>query len=126
MTGLRRISKLPKNCARLAMEQEEFESALEKLWIHGGALVDPDETVRRGHNVACPLQGPERSSTGQIDEISRFADSFSCRMLTLVQHFGDLADHGRPCGLCDFCAPEKVSASVVRKPDGKNRRSYPN
>jgi hypothetical protein len=32
------------------MEQDEFDIALEKLWIHGGALVDPNETVRRGHN----------------------------------------------------------------------------
>src|ERR1019366_5596448 len=25
-----------------------FEKALEKLWLHGGARVDPDETIRRG------------------------------------------------------------------------------
>ena len=106
----------------LAMEPEEFESALEKLWIHGGAMVDPDETVRKGHNRwHIPYRNQSAHRLAQIDEISRFAGSFSCRMLYLVQHFGDRADDGRPCGICDFCAPQKVSASVVRKPDGKEQ-----
>ena len=104
------------------MEPEEFESALEKLWIHGGALVDPDETVRRGHNRwQVPYRNQSAHRLAQIDEISRFAGSFSCRMLYLVQHFGDRADNGKPCGICDFCAPRKVSASVMRKPDSKEQ-----
>ena len=106
----------------LAMEPEEFESALEKLWIHGGALVDPDETVRRGHNRwQIPYRNQSAHRLAQIDEISRFAGSFSCRMLYLVQHFGDRADNGKPCEICDFCAPRQTTASVIRKPDSKEQ-----
>lgn len=107
----------------LNMEQEKFDAALEKLWIHGGALVDPNETVRRGHrkwHITYKTQSDHRLS--QLDEMSRFADSFSCRMLHLVRHFGDLADHGRQCGLCDFCAPEKAIASLSRSPDRQEER----
>ena len=107
----------------LNMDQETFDTALEKLWIHGGALVDADETVRRGDShwpVTYRAQSAHRLS--QIDEMSRFAGSFSCRMLSLVRHFGDRADHGRACGLCDFCAPENCMASLSRKPDREEER----
>ena len=42
--------KIPSKKLRedLNMEQDEFETALDKLWIHGGAQVDPDEKVRPG------------------------------------------------------------------------------
>jgi DNA topoisomerase-3 len=102
----------------LHMEQEEFDTALEKLWIHGGALVDPDETVRRGHDkwpITYKTQSDHRLS--QIDEMSRFPGSFCCRMLYLLRHFGDREDDGRPCGLCDFCAPEDCIASLSREPN---------
>jgi DNA topoisomerase-3 len=103
---------------RLKMEQEEFDVALEKLWIHGGALIDPDERVCKGHDrwpVTYKNQSFHRLE--QIDEISRFVNSFSCRMLYLVQHFGDRADDGRRCGICDFCAPENSMSSKSRKSD---------
>ena len=107
----------------LNMDQGEFETALEKLWIHGGALVDPDDTVRLGHgkwHITYKIQSDHRLS--QIDEMSRFSGSFSCRMLYLVRHFGDREDAGHKCGLCDFCAPDKVMASVSRKPDRQEKR----
>ena len=107
----------------LNMDQEEFDTALEKLWIHGGALVDPDETARLGHSKWCAaykIQKDHRLS--QIDEMSRFSGSFSCRMLYVVRHFGDREDRGHRCGLCDFCAPEKAMASVFRKPDRQEER----
>jgi len=107
----------------LKMEEDEFDAALEKLWIHGGAVVDPDETARRGgRQWAQTYNAQKEHRLGQLDEMSRFADSFSCRMLYLVRHFGDLADHGRPCGLCDFCSPEKVVASLSRRPDREEER----
>ena len=110
-------------CRELGMEPDEFEAALEKLWIHGGALVEPDETVRRGHNRwHTPYMKQSTHRLAQIDEISRFAGSFSCRMLYLVQHFGDRADNGKSCGICDFCAPRKTVASVSRNPDGKEQK----
>jgi DNA topoisomerase-3 len=35
-------------------------------------------------------------------------------MQALVTHFGDRDGAKRPCGLCDFCAPEDCEAQVVR------------
>ncbi len=108
---------------RLKMDEEEFDMALEKLWIHGGVLIDSNETVRRGHNkwrAAYRAQRDHRLS--QIDEMARFSESSSCRMLYLIQHFGDREDGGRACGLCDFCAPENSIAFVSRKPNDSEKR----
>lgn len=102
----------------IRMDQDEFDAALDKLWIHGGARVDPDESVSLGRenwHMSYNRQRDHRLS--QIDEISRFTGSFSCRMLYLVRHFGDREDSGTPCGICDFCAPQGPSASLSRTPD---------
>jgi RecQ family ATP-dependent DNA helicase len=113
-------NKIPSDKLReaLKMEQEEFDTALDKLWIHGGAQVDPDESVSRGRenwHISYNRQRTHRLS--QIDEISRFTNSFSCRMLYLVRHFGDCEDSGESCGICDFCAPHNATASLSRMPD---------
>ncbi len=93
------------------MESETFERALEKLWIHGGALVGPDESTTRGHDQwLAPYRAQLEHRRLQIQEMARFADSRSCRMLRLVRHFGDQADSGSPCGQCDICAPESTLA----------------
>ncbi|MDB9822731.1 ATP-dependent DNA helicase [Deltaproteobacteria bacterium] len=114
--------KIPskKLCEDLNMDEDEFETALDKLWIHGGAQVDPDETVTRGHDkwhITYRKQSYHRLS--QIDEMSSFTSSFSCRMLYLVKHFGDREDKGSGCGLCDFCAPQDRVASLSREPDSR-------
>ena len=114
--------KIPsdKLCEELKMDQDEFETALDKLWIHGGARVDPDERVSRGHDrwhITYRKQSYYRLC--QIDEMSSFASSFSCRMLYLVKHFGDREDKGSECGLCDFCAPRNSILSSFRKPDSR-------
>ncbi len=102
----------------LKMGQEDFDAALEKLWIHGGAMVAPDDSVRRGNDQWLTTYEIQRDHRlGQIDEMSRFVDSFSCRMLHLIRHFGDREDNGLPCGLCDFCTPEGGIASLSRTPD---------
>ena len=118
---------LEKVRTELNTEQEEFDAALEKLWIHGGALVDPDETVRRGHDrwpITYKIQSDHRLS--QIDEMSRFSGSVSCRMRYLVRYFGDREDHGRPCGLCDFCSPENGIASLSREPSKQEQGALSN
>jgi DNA topoisomerase III len=35
---------------QLRMDPDVFDKALEKLWIHGGALLDFAENVSRGHD----------------------------------------------------------------------------
>jgi DNA topoisomerase-3 len=88
------------------LKGEDFDRALEKLWIHGGALVGPEDEARRGHDRwKEPYRAQLKHRKSQLDEIARFADSRSCRMLRLIRHFGDQADSGEPCGHCDICDP---------------------
>jgi DNA topoisomerase-3 len=48
--------------------------------------------------------------------MARFAEGHQCRMLALVQHFGDLEDSGEPCGKCDVCAPQACIGAQVAAP----------
>jgi RecQ family ATP-dependent DNA helicase len=114
------VDKIPSDALRekLKMDQEEFDTALEKLWIHGGAHITPDETVSRGHDKWDSSYNRQRNHRlSQIDEISRFTGSASCRMLYLVRHFGDREDSGANCGICDFCSPQASTASSTRGPN---------
>ncbi len=96
-----------------------FEKALEKLWTHGGAMVDASDLVSRGNATAGAdwrelylAQGEQKRS--QIEAMIRYAQSNQCRMASLVRHFGDVADGQKPCGICDFCAPENCVAQRFR------------
>jgi len=95
--------------AGCGLGSEEIDTALEKLWIHGGAEFDRDQRVRRGAG------GWERGYTlqrqhryGQLDLVTSFAQSHTCRMLHLVRYFGDREDSGADCGTCDVCAPDRT------------------
>jgi DNA topoisomerase-3 len=99
--------------ARAGLDGEVFERALEKLWIHGGALVDPEETVRRGAAGWRESYEEQRAHrAAQLAAMARYAEAHGCRMVHLVRHFGDEEDAGRPCGGCDACAP---TASVAQE-----------
>ncbi len=112
--------KTPKEivCKELGMDEETFDIALEKLWIHGGALVDPEENICRG-NKHWPEKYRRQSAyrLAQIEEMGRFAEDYSCRMLRLVKHFGDKEDSGKPCTICDYCAPKNSVAANTHTPD---------
>ena len=107
----RALSDAP--CARQDLENRfrdmdpiVFEKALEKLWIHHGALVDADENVRQGDkNWRRPYLRQREHKVAQLAAITRFTESAHCRMLDLVGHFGDLEDSRKPCGTCDICNP---------------------
>ena len=91
---------------RLRNMSGEFDKALEKLWIHGGAVVDFAENISRGHDhwrEPYIAQGDQKKQ--QLELMQRYAESSQCRMAALVRHFGDLTDARKPCGKCDFCAP---------------------
>jgi RecQ family ATP-dependent DNA helicase len=99
----------------LRMDEEVFDRALEKLWTHGGAVVDFADNVSLGHGQwrkSYIAQGEQKQA--QIDQMMRYAESSHCRMATLVRHFGDLADGQKPCGICDFCAPGECVAQRFR------------
>ena len=92
-----------------------FEKALEKLWAHGGAIVDSSDNVSVGGKAwrdSYIAQGEQKRT--QVETMIRYAQSNRCRMSTLVLHFGDLADGKKPCGICDFCAPESCVAQRFR------------
>jgi DNA topoisomerase III len=94
---------------------EVFEKALEKLWTHGGAAIDSSDNLGRGAadwRDAYIAQGEQKQA--QIEAMIRYAQSNQCRMSTLVQHFGDTTDSRKPCGICDFCAPETCVAQRFR------------
>ena len=100
----------------------ECEKALEKLWIHGGALVDPDETVRRGTANWRPTYERQREhKRRQLEKMRRYAETPTCRMLQLVAHFGDQNDSGAPCGTCDVCKPSSCMAQLFRAPTAEEQ-----
>ncbi len=104
--SIRKHSRIP---------SDVFEKALEKLWTHSGATIDADDNLSRGvadWRDSYLAQGEQKQS--QIEAIIRYAQSNQCRMSSLVRHFGDLADSGKPCGICDFCAPESSVAQEFR------------
>ncbi|HEX7181938.1 MAG TPA: DNA topoisomerase 3, partial [Thermoanaerobaculia bacterium] len=104
-------------------EEEVFERALEKLWIHGGARVDADGNATRGEpGWQRPYLAQRDNKIAQLDQIVRFAESHDCRMLCLVRHFGDQEDHGRPCGICDICAPADCAVRCFRGPTPEESR----
>ncbi len=93
--------------ARVRMDPEVFDKALEQLWIHGGLEVTPDERVSRGRlGWASSYAAQRERKLHHLEQMGRYAEASGCRMRHLVTHFGDVQDSGRPCGLCDVCAPE--------------------
>lgn len=101
---------------RVRMDPEAFERALEKLWIHGGALVDFAENVTQGRpGWREPYQAQMAQKLEQLQAMLRFADGSQCRMCALVSHFGDRTGSMQPCGICDFCAPGDCEAQRFRE-----------
>src|SRR5580658_89092 len=90
---------------QVRMDSDAFDKALEKLWIHGGAVLDSAENVIVGERQWRELYIATGNKSAQIEKMLRFADTNQCRMSTLVRHFGDLADGQTACGICDFCDP---------------------
>ncbi|HTO08499.1 MAG TPA: DNA topoisomerase 3 [Myxococcota bacterium] len=102
----------------LRMDPDSLEKALEKLWIHGGAQLDPEERAARGRDGwREPYAAQVRHKRGQLDEMRRFSESRGCRMVHLVRHFGDEDDAGAACGLCDICDPGAARALAMAGPD---------
>ena len=104
----------------LRLPADQFESALEKLWIHGGAQVDPDGSVRRGDGGWRATYLEQRDHRlAQLDQMIAFAQSSGCRMLEVVSHFGDREDTGKRCGICDRCAVGDTVGQRLRAPNAQ-------
>ncbi|MBI3555965.1 MAG: ATP-dependent DNA helicase RecQ [Deltaproteobacteria bacterium] len=101
---------------RLKMDADTFAKALEKLWIQGGVLIDADQRVMRGQpSWMAAYVSHCNHRKAQLELITKFAGSQACRMLSLVSYFGDQADGGKVCGICDFCAPQTVKVGLTRQ-----------
>ncbi|HTT65967.1 MAG TPA: DNA topoisomerase 3 [Bryobacteraceae bacterium] len=106
------------------IDSDVFDKALEKLWIHGGALVDAAENLKRGSEAWRELYlAQAEHKLAQIELMIRFTQSSECRMLGLVRHFGDYADAQQRCGICDFCAPHESIAQSFRPATDAERRA---
>jgi superfamily II DNA helicase RecQ len=102
--------------AKSRLGEEEFDKALEKLEIHGGARVDFGGNVTLGGSAwkkAYSIQAQYRAE--QFEKVLRYTTSTDCRMGALVRHFGDIADASRPCGLCDVCDPATAVLRLFRR-----------
>jgi RecQ family ATP-dependent DNA helicase len=98
------------------MSEEEFDKALEKLEIHGGARVDFGGNVTAGGpgwKKTYTIQAQFRAE--QMEKVLRFTTSTECRMAALVRHFGDVEDASRPCGICDVCDPGGAVLRLFRR-----------
>jgi DNA topoisomerase-3 len=107
----------------LRMGADEFDKALEKLWIHGGAAIDFAENISRGHDHwrdSYAAQAEQKQQ--QLDMMLRYSEANECRMASLVRHFGDLADSRKACGICDFCAPADCIGQRFRAASASEQR----
>ena len=102
--------------------EEEFDKALEKLEIHGGARVDFGGNVTAGGagwKKTYTVQAQFRAE--QFDKVLRFTTSPECRMAALVRHFGDVEDASHSCGICDVCDPAGAVLRLFRRPTASER-----
>ncbi len=109
--------------AKAKLGEEEFDKALEKLEIHGGARVDFGGNVTAGGpgwKKTYTVQAQYRAE--QFEKVLRFTTSSECRMAALVRHFGDVEDASRPCGACDVCDPEGAVLRLFRRATAGERQ----
>jgi DNA topoisomerase-3 len=108
--------------SRMRMDPEVFDKALEQLWIHGGVVMTPEETVARGRQGwMAPYTSQRERKLLHLEQMGRYAEAHGCRMKQLVAHFGDLQDSGEACGMCDVCAPEACATLRFVEPTSSER-----
>ncbi len=104
---------------KLGLESELLVAALNQLWIHQGAKVDPEVNALRGSDGWRKTYRAQRDHRlAQLEDICRFAGGRSCRMTAIVSHFGDRLDSGGDCDLCDLCVPKDCLLRSYRSPTG--------
>jgi ATP-dependent DNA helicase RecQ len=114
---------------RTPIDRETLDRTIEKLLVAGVALMDMNGDVRLSDDHATgEMQWKSAYETqvavrrAQIDRMVAFAESTTCRMAALVQHFGDTSDKATTCGLCDICNPgDDGSAQSAHQPSAQER-----
>ncbi len=101
--------------AAIMLSPEVFDAAIEKLWIHAGAVVDAEENLSRGEaSWRASYEIQRKQKRAQLEQMLRYAECNQCRMVSLVRHFGDYSDSRTTCGICDFCAPDECVTQSFR------------
>lgn len=91
---------------KVKAEPKDAQLWLAKLWVAGGALIDDDDMVVRGKSGWEARYEKQRAhKEAQLASVRGFARGNTCRMRALVRHFGDRADEGKACDICDACSP---------------------
>jgi DNA topoisomerase-3 len=106
---------------KLKLDDEALDRILDKLWSHGAASIDHEDRITRGTDafmVHYPRQRASRAAL--LAAMNRYVQATRCRMVSLVHHFGDSEDDGKPCGHCDRCAPAEL-AVVAHTPGTRSR-----
>jgi RecQ family ATP-dependent DNA helicase len=109
--------------AASTLGEEEFDKALEKLEIHGGARVDFAGNATLGRpewRRTYSIQAQYRRE--QFEKVLRFTESQECRMGALVRHFGDEADAQLECRKCDACDAAGAVLRLFRRATPTERR----
>ncbi|HEX3470449.1 MAG TPA: ATP-dependent DNA helicase RecQ [Silvibacterium sp.] len=108
----------------LQLDSEVFSKALDKLAANGGAIVDFEGRVTAGgREWRSPYAMQSAFRQAQVEKVMLFAEGSRCRMSALIEHFGDVQDTDRRCGLCDFCAPQDAIAQVFRPLTGEEQQT---
>jgi DNA topoisomerase III len=106
-----------------ASDTDLFDKALDKLWIHRGAQVDPEENVTRGtRDWRKTYLVQLEQKRDRLERIARYTETAICRMLQLTQYFGDQEDSGEVCGQCDICAPISCLSLNTNQPSDLEQR----
>ena len=111
------------------IDRETLDRTIEKLLVAGVALMDMAGDVRLSDDHATgetqwksAYESQVAVRRAQIDRMVAFAESTTCRMAALVQHFGDTSDKATTCGLCDICNPGgSDAAQAAHQPTAQER-----
>jgi superfamily II DNA helicase RecQ len=111
--------------AKSKLSEEEFDKALEKLEIHGGARLtfgSERQVTAGGPGWRKTYAVQARFRAEQFEKVLHFVDSCECRMATLVRHFGDIEDASQACGKCDVCNPADAVLKQFRRATAEEQR----
>jgi ATP-dependent DNA helicase RecQ len=113
------------------IDRDTLDRTLEKLLVAGIALMDMSGDVRRSDDHATSAtqwksayESQVSIRRSQIDRMVAFAESTTCRMAALVQHFGDTSDKSTNCGLCDICNPGGAGAAQSAHQPTEQERAW--
>jgi DNA topoisomerase-3 len=102
---------------QVKIDADVFAKAIEKLWTHGGVTIDYQENVVRGTADWQKKYLIQREhKLAQLNLMEAFVKTRSCRMVHVIQHFGDKTDKELQCQMCDQCDSSHCLAQKCRVP----------